>query len=110
LQAVLINLQALISALMTDKNATLLKPIAVYEFIAVTHFMTDVLTITGRLCRIFQKKNLDFAYARTSLEAHTSALQTLCKTLGIICKHSMMPYLRVLRAKIKQPLNGKVMQ
>jgi hypothetical protein len=81
-EAVLRNLSSLIAALLQDKETGMLKLIGTYEFVAVTHFMTDVLAITGHLCKIFQKQNLDFTYANRSITSCVSALLELGNNPG----------------------------
>ncbi|MGH0122853.1 UNVERIFIED_CONTAM: hypothetical protein FKN15_008560 [Acipenser sinensis] len=88
-QSVLENLDSLMAALMEDKQqpgnalaSGLLKLIGTYEFIAVVHFMADVMGVIGILCRTFQKQDIDFSYVSMALSSTLSALEELKMASG----------------------------
>lgn len=91
LNALLANYPALVTLLVTDgegsgvanaKAKGLLKSVACYKFMYVTHFMADAMSQLAQLSRLFQSQNLNFATVNESVTACIESIQSYLKTPG----------------------------
>ena len=79
-QAILTNLEALISALISD-NATdptakgILTFITTFQFLASTHLLCDVLPTLTRLSKTFQRQCVDFSAIADTVQAAIGAIE-----------------------------------
>ena len=80
-QAILANLNALITELIADGESEpaakgILRFITTFSFMAVTHFLSDVLPILSRLSKGFQRQQVDFTVITEGVNSTVAALES----------------------------------
>ena len=82
LTALISNYPALVALLMEEstkapKAKGLLKHVASFKFTYVTHCLADIMAQLAHLCKIFQKKNLDFSIVFKVCDKHHEFLSPI---------------------------------
>lgn len=86
-QAILDNLDPLISALISDSDNDptakgILKFITTFQFLATTHFLADALPVLSQLSKRFQRQCVDFTAVSEGVQVTISALEGFKQTPG----------------------------
>jgi len=87
LTALITNMPALICLLISDSKSNakakgLLKTVASYKFMHVTHFLADVMNQLAHLSRVFQTRNLNFSVVNASVQACIDAVNSYTTSDG----------------------------
>ena len=81
MEAILANIDPFITALISNSESDhtakgILSFISTFQFLATTHFLTDVLVLLSHLSKTFQRQCVDFTAASDGVESTVAALNS----------------------------------